>query len=177
MQLLQSVESIELFFADMITNYLNLTQDKVLIMYSENGQVTYGIDVDAAYVHVVPVNDIRLQYKERNLEYNEQSDDFTLTQQSMRTLELHLVFYGPNSVENAQKFSEYVHTEIARYQMAKNNLNLVGEMQNGPNHIHELKSGKWYKRTDLTLAFYNAISIEETIERIVDADIKIEYDL
>ena len=177
MQILQSMLEFELFFADMISDYTGLNSDRVLVMYNEDGQVSFDINVDAAYVHVRPTNDIRLQFKNRVTEYNSNEDNFTISQQSMRTLELQIVFYGPNGEKYAQLFSEYMHTEEARIALKKEYLSLVAEMQNGPNHTHELSSGRWYQRTDLVLCFYNTIQIEETVERITSANIEIVNDI
>lgn len=177
MQLMQTMDELDLFFAQFVTDNLGISQDRSLVMYSQDGQPTFDINVDCCFVNTAVASDIRLQQKQRQQEYDLASDSFLVTQQAMRTLEVKFIFYGPSSLENAQKLSEIYHTEQSRYVLAKNYLSAVYEQQNGPTQILENSSGRWYRRADLSLFFYNTIAIEETIQRITSADIETKYDM
>lgn len=70
------------------------------------------------------------------------------------------VFYFPNF--------EYI--------INNNNLYLVPDRTVGPSRVPELYNGRWWQRSDLELRFYNSVVVETNVDRIVEADIRLEAD-
>ena len=69
-QILQSIDELELFFADLIMAMTGLNEKAVLIQYQPQGQPSSKIGEDVAYVKVTPEPDERGLYKNRKKVYN-----------------------------------------------------------------------------------------------------------
>lgn len=176
-ELLQSIESLELFFADLVENLVGLQSENVLLQNRQYGQPSYDDSlVNSAYVKISPELDERSIYKFQDFSYNEEEDNFTLTTKSTRTLTLSVIFYGPDCYENCFRFNEKMYFNSTKILLEKNYLSLVPDRTNGPTRINEQHNGQWFSRCDILLRFYNGVVIEETVERIKDVDIRLEVD-
>lgn len=173
-EILQSIDSLELFFADLVTSLTGLQEDRVLIKYPEEGQPSSKISVDVAYVKVLPEPDERAIYKNRKKVYNEINEEFTITQQSTRTISMHVVFYGPNCHELATRLNEKFYFDNTKYLLLKNYLSLVPDRTNGPVRLPENHNGRWWQRCDIELQFYNTLQIEETVKTFKEIDVRTE---
>ena len=173
----QSLQSIELFFADLVQNYLQFPENNVLLMYSQRGQVSRDINVDVCYISVTPEIDERQSFKNRENVYDEQSETYTINQQSSRTLYVSFVFYGPNSSENCLKISEMMYLNSTKLQLDKQYLYLVPERTEGPTLNRELYNSRWYRRSDLKMYFYNTVVIQESANTFNSVNINTVFNM
>ena len=172
--LIYSLNDIEVFLADLLSELTGLDSKKVLIQHSEFGQVSSKINEDVCYVNVDSVNDYREIFKNREKEYNASTETFTFSQQGTRTLRASFIFYGPNASKLAFVFNERMYFSSTKLNLANNNLFLVPESSKGPVTLHEVINARWWKRCDLTLDFYNPIVVEEEVNSFKEFDIRTE---
>lgn len=177
MENIQSIDELELFFADLVENLTGLESNKVLIQNQRTGQPSSKHSEDVAYVKISPEPDERSIYKNRKLVYNKEKGNFTSTQYASRTLSLNIIFYGPTCYELCTKFNEMMYFSSTSLLLNENKLSLIPDRTNGPIRNNELHNGQWWRRCDLELRFYNEISIVETIESIDKFDIRMEDDI
>ena len=168
-----SLDSLDFKFADFISEVTGLSQDKVRIAYQPKGQTFSKFDEDVCYVKFYNENDDKQTFKQRENKYNSEDETTTITQRTMRMLQLHLVFYGQNSGEYAALVNEILYTNKGKDFLYANNLALIPEKTSFPFKSYEENNGRWWKRDDVKLYFYNSISIEETVGTISDLDITI----
>lgn len=173
-QILQSIDELELFFADLIMAMTGLNEKAVLIQYQPQGQPSSKIGEDVAYVKVTPEPDERGLYKNRKKVYNSDSETYTFLQQSSRTLTLHVVFYGPHCYELCTTMNEKFYFNDYQVQMRQNYLSIVPDRTNGPIRLPEQHNGQWWQRCDIELRFYNTVAIEETVSTFKEFDIRTE---
>lgn len=175
-EILQTIDELEILFADLVCSTTGLADDKVLIQNSQQGQPAEAIDADTCYVKVSPDFDDRGLYKNRRMVYNSNKATYTVSQQSYRTLTLQTVFYGPNCYENAYRFNEKLYFQAQQLLLKQNYLALIPDRTAGPTRLNEQRNGLWYQRCDLETRFYNAINIEEVINTFEDIILAMEVD-
>lgn len=175
-QIFQTLDDLENYFADLFTALTGLPEDMVLIQYEPEGQPTVGKMVDALYVEVSPVQDDKVNFKNRHRAYNSETEGYTTTQQATRTLSVNLIFYGPKCSELAALVNEKIYFQEQKHSLDLNHLSLIPSMTDGPRRVHEEYSGQWWYRCDLTLYFYNTIQVEEEVGTFKEYDIRTEVD-
>lgn len=173
---IDKLEDIELFLADIVCDMIGLEQENVLIQYVTEGQPSFDIEQDICFVKVAQEIDERDIYKTRKMVYNKNNDNFDYKQYSQRTLNAHFIFYGPNCYELCKLLNESFYFPNFEYIINNNNLYLVPDRTVGPNRVPELYNGRWWQRSDLELRFYNSVVVETNVDRIVEADIRLEAD-
>lgn len=173
----QSLQQIEILLADLVQNILSLPDNCVLLMYSQRGQASKDINTDVAYVSVTPEIDERQTFKNREYVYNEESKQYTISQQSSRTIYASFVFYGPNCSENCTKFCESLFLDSSKLVLQQNYLSLVPERIEGPTLTRELYNSRWYRRCDLRVFFYNTLVVQENVNTFASTDINISFDM
>lgn len=173
-EILQTLDQIEDFFANLITEILKVEPDTVQIAFPQEGRPSFTKDQDVIYLYVYPEADERDAYKHRTKVYNDQNETYTYTQHSQRTLILNIMAYGPNCYENCVKISNIMYFENNRITLLQNYLALVPDHTIGPTRLPEQHNGQWWKRCDLKLRFYNAINVEDTVSSFVDVNINVE---
>ena len=168
-----SLEDLDLIFADYAQEVLGLSQNKVLISYQENGQISSKINEDVVYIHAfIDQNDVS-NYKERIREYDSSKDSILNMQHSMRVIGVDFVFYGPNSLVLSTILNDSFFLESGKEFLYKNNLSLIPSgIQNGI-ELHEKVNERWWKRSDLKMKFYNSIRTYEELQTI--EEVNIEY--
>lgn len=174
MQILQSAQELEDYFAELLTNLTGLPEDKVLLQHQPEGQPSSSKDQDVLYIEVTFVPDERENFKNRFKTYNTENEGYTFTQQAQRTLSVQFVFYGPNSSELATLVNEKVYFQDQKLSFQRNHLALVPDRTEGPLRMHENYNGQWYDRCDLTLYFYNTLQVEEEVGTFAEYDIRTE---
>lgn len=170
------IKDLELWFADLITNLLNLNEDHVLIQYATQGQPSSKITENYAYVRISPEVDTRQIYKNRRMVYDESSGTRNIVQFSQRTLTLGIIFYGPSCVDNATIFSEMLYLPEQKLALDQKGLSLVPDRTDGPLRVPEFHNGQWFERADLELRFYEQVQVSEDVQTFEDVDIRMEVD-
>lgn len=171
-----STDSFDDLFAGLVTQFSGLSSDKVLISYSEKGKKSSAITEDVCYIHSEIVSDYVDQYKNRKYEHNSQTDKIKISQSSMRIIELEMVFYGPNANVIGTKVKEKFYLDGSRDFLYMNNLALIPE-KDVITKTHENINGRWWDRVDVHEFFYNSVTIEEIVNRIVEPVVDITTDL
>lgn len=171
----QTMEQLSLLFADFVSTLTGLDENKVLLMYDQRGKGSQNINTNVAYVNVTNEVDDNLKFKNRTKEFNKETNEYVFTQQASRTINLKVVFYGPNCQELAQLLNEKIYFESSRHFLANNYLSLIPSSTDGPTYLPELYNAQWFKRCDINLKFYNTISVEEVIPAFEDANITTIY--
>lgn len=173
---IRPIKDIELFFADLITEILQLDESHVLLQYPIQGQPSSKINENYVYVKITPEIDIRPMYKNRKRVYNEDTGTYTYSQYSQRTLTLGLIFYGPASVENATLLNEMLYISDTKLKLDQFGVFLVPDRTDGPTRVPEHHNGQWWERADMELRFYEQVSVETEVETIENIDIRMEVD-
>lgn len=170
------IKTLELWFADLITELLGMDEKHVLLQYPVQGQPSSKINENYVYVRISPENDIRPMYKNRKKVYNESTGSFTFQQFSQRTLTLGLIFYGPASVENAILLNEMFYVPSTKLQFEQNDLALVPDRTDGPTRVPEHHNGQWWERADLEFRFYQSVKVETEVGTFEEIDTRLEVD-
>lgn len=173
-EIFQSLETLELFFADFVTSTLGMVPENVRIQYQELGQMSNRYKENFAFIKVTPELDERAIFKNRKRVYDPLKGQFAYTSNATRTITLHVVFYGPGCYENCYKFNELMYTENSKLLLKIMYLSAIPDRTNGPTRFPEMHNGKWWPRADIELRFYNAIEISETVNSFNSFDIRTE---
>lgn len=169
-----SLDTLDVKFADFITEISGLGADKVLISYADKGQAFGGYDENVCYVKTFDEsNDVNI-YKQRTSVYNADTEQYTYTQRAMRTLMLHIVIYGKQSDELVTLINESFYLNKGKDFLYQNNLAIIPDKTSSPARSFEEIGGRFWHRSDLKIYFYNSTSIEEVIDTIKELDIHIK---
>lgn len=172
-----SLSDFEIKFADFIENILGLTQDKVRISYSADGQPFTKINENVCYLKVSEEQDDINIYKQRKRRYDSETEQLTISQSSMRVLSLRVVFYGPACDVLAVKLKDCFYFESSDEFLYKNNLSLIPNKTRITSKINEEINSRFWERVDLMLYFYNSISLSQDIGTIKSANVIIKTDV
>jgi hypothetical protein len=85
---------------------------------------------------------------------------------------LKLVFYGPNSFENAQTVRDQFFADEYRRRLAQDEIYLIPDIVS-PRRAPDPFQGQWWERVDLTLRFNEKIAKNTIIGTIESADVAI----
>lgn len=171
-----SLDELDTLFADFVQEKLGLSADKVLVSYAERGQKFPQIGENVVYVKTFQEQDERLRWKSRRKEYIEESKTYSITQYSMRTLLLHLVFYGSDSFVLATRLNELFYFDSSKQFLYKHNLSLIPDLTDFVEKTYEKINGQWWERTDLKIRLYNSIATVEDTGTIDSLNTKYYYD-
>lgn len=166
----KKLSEIELAFADFIQEYLGMTQDKVLLMFRQEGQISSKINEDVVYLRLYQESDdvdiIKERFKTPNII---QLKDLIDNQISMRVLTLKIIIYGPNSETLSTKIKECFFMQPGDQFLYDNNLSLIPSSIIVRNRFFEKINERWWERSDIELKFYNSIrEIDKNILEIED---------
>ena len=171
-----SINTLDDLFATLVTQCSGLPANKVLIAYSEKGQISSAISDDVCYIHTEEESDYVDQYKNRIATFNSTTEKVTIAQRAMRVIKLQLTFYGPNSNVLGVKVKEKMYFDSVKQFLYKNNLAIIPE-KDVIIKTHENINERWWDRVDVNIFFYNSVMVEEVANIIVDPVITITHDL
>ena len=172
--ILQNFSDLENIFADLLTTATGLASSSVLVAYTRLGKPSFDNGTDMVYIRLMQESDDRMKYKNRTSVYSTETQKFTFSQQSSRTLDLGITFYGPNCMKYAQKANEFFYFANTKLLLAQSNLFLVAERTVGPIRIPEQFNGQWWERADLNLLLYNTVLVENIVEKFNSYTIETE---
>lgn len=165
-----SLDALDLLFAEFILSKLDLTKDQIRISFAQKGQISSKIDEDRCYVKFFDEPDERHVWKNRK--YDSIDNKLKVTQYTMRTLKLQVIFYGPNADNLSTKLNEIMYFDSSKEFLRTNNLSLIPEKTVQPTIHYERINEQWWHRSDLNLYFYNSISTEDVLDTIESVDFK-----
>lgn len=171
-----SLDDFDLLFADFVQQQLELNDDQVRISYQQRGQIFSEINENRVYVKVFQEQNERLNYKFRQRSYDSEKERVTTSQTSMRTLLLHVVFYGPDSDVLSTTLNERFYFDSTKQFLHNNNLALIPDLTDFSDKTFEKIGSQWWERVDLKLRFYNSTTVEELTEPIEKLDNKYYFD-
>ena len=90
-----SADALKAWFADFVQERLELSDNQVLIQNQQQGQPSFQINDQIAFVNVQFEPDPVNQYKNRSKKNNDDGS-VTISQSAMRVVMLGVIFYGPN---------------------------------------------------------------------------------
>lgn len=163
-EMVQSLDELDILFANIVQSRLGLPNGKVLISYSQRGQVSSRIDEDICYLKVFDEPDERHIWKNRTSK--NLGDNMIQSQWTMRTLLVHLVFYGPNADSLSTRMLEAIYYDSTKQYLKENNLAFIPDMTVQPQIHYEKINEQFWHRSDLKLYFYNSVKTEDTLEII-----------
>lgn len=169
-----SLDALDLLFAKFILSKLDLTKDQIRISFAQKGQISSKIDEDRCYVKFFDEPDERHIWKNRK--YDSADNKLKVTQYTMRTLKLQVIFYGPNADNLSTKLNEIMYFDSSKEFLRTNNLALIPEKTVQPTIHYEKINEQWWHRSDLNLYFYNSISTEDDLDTIQSVDIRYKTD-
>ena len=162
MQTIQTLDQLDDLFADFVQSILGLEEEQVRISYSTKGQRAPKINESVVYIHTEQRQDDVQVFKNRDIS-QELTGRFNTSQTSMRRLSLLCSIYGTNCDTLATQLKERMYFESSRLFFEQNNLALISERITISNKIHELINERWWERVDVELAFYNSVTVDETV--------------
>ena len=163
MQNIQTLDNLDILFADFVQTTLNLEASQVRIAYADVGQIAPKMGETVIYLHTEQQQDDVQMYKNRETS-QEVSGRFTTSQSSMRRLSLLCSIYGTTCDTLATQLKERMYFENSRMFFENNNLALLSERITISNKIHELINERWWERVDVELAFYNSVTVDENVQ-------------
>jgi len=171
-----TLDDLDTLFADFVQEQLDLDDKQVKISYQQRGQAFSEIDKDVVYVKVYQEQDERLTYKYRRRNYDSEKERVITSQTSMRTLLLHVVFYGPDSDVLSTTLNERFYFDSTKQFLHNNNLALIPDLTDFSEKTYEKINSQWWERVDLKLRFYNSITVDEHTLPIEKVDNKYYFD-
>lgn len=165
-----SLDALDLLFAEFILSKLNLTENQIRISFARKGQISSKIDEDRCYLKFFDEPDDRHIWKNRKV--SSVDDKLVVTQYTMRTLKLQVIFYGPNADNLSIKLNEVMYFDSTKEFLRTNNLALIPEKTVQPKIHYEKINEQWWHRSDLNLYFYNSISTEDVLDTIQSVDFR-----
>jgi len=99
-------------------------------------------------------------------------DDLTLNEETKytRVISLNIIFYGPNSWENAQTVRDGIFNDHYRLPLAKDKLYPIPDIIS-PNRVPEAFQNRWWERVDLEVRFNEAIVKNQNIGTIESVEV------
>lgn len=166
-----SVNTLDEFFADLVTSFLGMEADKVLISYESMGQMHPVKGHDYCFIHTSEVPD-DVQNQKNRTEALTGPEEYTISQTSMRKIKVDFMFYGPNADTNSIVFKEKLYFPGTNLLLSDNNLALIPTEIDFTNLNEEINNTFW-QRSDLSVNFYTSVTFEETTGIIKDLDLSI----
>jgi len=169
-----SADSLKLLFADFVQDKLGLPANKVLIQNQRQGQPSFQINQQIAFVDIQFEPDIVNQYKNRREVQNEDGT-VTITQTAIRTVMFGVIFYGPDCDILATTLLDMMYQDSTKQFLSQNNMHFIPDKTQITAPIHENFNGQWWDRSDIKLYLYASTEISETVNTIQSLDINTKY--
>lgn len=169
-----SADSLKLLFADFVQEKLGLPGDKVLIQNQREGQPSFQINQQIAFVDIQFEPDIVNQYKNRNEVQNEDGT-ITITQNAMRVIMFGVIFYGPDCDVLAYTLNDMMYQDSTKQFLAQNGMHFIPDKTQIVAQTYENFNGQWWDRSDIKLYMYASTEISETVKTIQSLDITTKY--
>jgi hypothetical protein len=144
----------------------------VRVDWPTGGAPSWKVTEDIAFIQVAedddPVN------RQREVENTDTVDDLVLNEKTTytRVVSLNLIFYGPNSFENAQTVRDGVFRDTYRFLLTQEKIYLIPDIVS-PRRAPEQFASQWWERVDLELRFNEGIEKNLGISTIESAEILI----
>lgn len=169
-----SADSLKLLFADFVQDKLGLPADKVLIQNQQQGQPSFQINQQIAFVDIQFEPDIVNQYKNRKEKQNEDGT-ITIIQTAIRVVMFGVVFYGPDCDILATTLLDTMYQDSTKQFLDQNGMHFIPDKTQITAPIHENFNGQWWDRSDIKLYLYASTEISETVKTIQSLDITTKY--
>ena len=170
-----NADSLKLLFADFVQNKLNLPANKVLISNLHQGQPSFKINEQVAFVDLQFEPDFVNTYKNR-VETNNADGTITITQSAMRTIMLSVIFYGPGCDALASALVDIMYQDSSKQFLSQNEMHFIPDKTQVVGPIFENFNGQHWDRADVKLYLYGPTEISETVEIIQSLDITTKFD-
>lgn len=161
----QTLSQLEIIFQKMIMGMLGLLDTSpvdynaaaryVRVSWPTGGQPGWGSNENITFIRVTESDDRINRQREDKL--TESEDNPLMLNEEMsytRVISLFIIFYGPNSWNNAQTVRDYIFRDSSSYRMdlAKDKIYPIPDIV-APRRAPEPFVGQWYQRVDLEIRF------------------------
>lgn len=144
-----------------------LNASKVRIAWPTGGAPGWKIADDVIFIRARTVSDPYTKQRDTVYSPNTSSTLNNITCYT-RTIGVSLTAYGPNSFDNLEGVRNGFFKQAE--ELARSNLYLIIDVPL-PTRLPELFNGQWWERSDLTVMFYEKVTIQSTVPAIGEADI------
>lgn len=169
------LEQIEDIFIRVITKILlpsdPTNAERVRASWPTDGAPGWKIDEDVTFIRANSLNDPIT--RTRDVEYfgidpNTANRQVTYT----RVHDIHLLFYGPDSFDDADLVRHSFFLPDVKEELAKYNLFMVPDVD-VPIRFPEFFNGQWWQRADFRIRFNEFVKRESSVPYIQGVDIKV----
>lgn len=169
------LSEIEDVFQKIITKIVSPTNPtdpkRVRISYPTSGAPAWGITENVTFIQINSLNDPITKF--RDIEYSPtNSTTAARTATYTRVQEVHFIFYGPDSYDDADLVRHSLFLPDIKEELAKYNLYLITDVD-PPTRFPELYNGQWWQRADFKARFNELIVRGSTVPYLQSAEVKI----
>ena len=165
-----SADALKSWFADFVQERLELSDNQVLIQNQQQGQPSFQINDQIAFVNVQFEPDPVNQYKNRSKKNNDDGS-VTISQSAMRVVTLGVIFYGPNCDVLAATLLDRMYQDSTKQILSKSNMHFIPDKTQITSPIYENFNCQWWGRSDVKLYFYASTEVSETVGTIQSLNI------
>jgi hypothetical protein len=141
----------------------------VRVAWPTDGAPAWKITEDICFLRVTEEDDAINRQRESDLTYVDALNLNEATRYT-RVIALNLIFYGPNSWDNAQTVRDKIFRERYLSELATEKIYLIPDIKS-PNRVPESFQSRWWERVDLEIRFNEGIVKNQDIGTIGSAKI------
>lgn len=145
--------------------------DLVRKAWQPRGAPAWGITKDVAFIRIGEKEDPFSILRDAILNPHTE-DEAKRDNGYTRVIQVHWVFYGPNSYDRASRLRNLIFFDAYREDLTLNKIFLIPEVDT-PRRVPELWEGQWWERTDVTASFNNLVTIQDLIPYFKSAEITV----
>jgi hypothetical protein len=145
---------------------------KVRKSWRTNGAPAWKIDEDIAFIRVGELDDAFGELRDRV--YGELDADFAReTTAYTRILDVHWIFYGPDSFDHAFRIRNRLYNEQYRQLLNDHQIFVIPRVP-APRRMPEMFAGQWWERTDLSAMFNELVKTDQKVAYLKSAQITVK---
>ncbi len=166
-----SITQIENIFQALTASITSLDEDSgVRISWPVSGAPGWKITDDVSFIRVTPVGDPYTQQRETTYENEGQETSLSAKTIYTRVYQVQWIFYGPESVSNAQLIRDGLYKKENRELLKESNLYMILDVPQ-PQRIPELFNGQWWERADFSARFNEKVTLKSTVQTLESVNI------
>lgn len=161
--------ALKTLFQNLAVTMTGLAADMVRLSWPTGGAPAWGITDNICFLKVMEIDNP--YNRQRDVSFSEiDPNNANQAMSYTRVIAVNLIFYGPNSFDNAQAVRDQIFYPANHDTLALNNIYLVPDVES-PRYAPELFAGQWWERTDMTLYFNEQVTRNTTVPFIQTAEI------
>lgn len=145
----------------------------VRISWPEEGMPAFQITDDVAFIQLLEADDQYNRKREVEDTWTQiDPDNFERTIGYTRAWQVNVILYGPDSYQNSQEIRDKIFYPEHKLTLNQNYLYMIPDIV-APRRIPEYFQGRWWKRVDMSMLFYESVVRSTSVPAISSIDVAI----